>query len=235
MGEMTHVLPSLSGGAFPLEQPYNTAPWNYNGTESVVVIPADVVDWVLVEIRDASSAITAVPSTSIGKQAAFIMKDGSIMGIDGSTLLVFNAVISNDLFVVIWHRNHLPIINATALSGSAGIYPYDFTDSQSKAYQKGSITTNSAMSQLGSGKYGMWAGDSNADTYVKFNNAGNDKEVVLTKVGSATVSNAVQGYENEDLNLDGYVKYTGNSNDKVVIYNTLDGAVNETYQSHIPD
>ena len=32
---------------FPLNQPYNTAPWNYTGTESVVSLPALAVDWVL--------------------------------------------------------------------------------------------------------------------------------------------------------------------------------------------
>ncbi len=37
---------------FPLAQPFNTAPWNYAGTESVLSVPnADVVDWVLVEMR----------------------------------------------------------------------------------------------------------------------------------------------------------------------------------------
>ena len=91
------------------------------------------------------------------------------------------------------------------------------------------------MAALGGSKYGMWAGDANADTLVKYNGAGNDREVVLTKVGSTTVSNIVQGYEPEDLNLDGYVKYSGKENDKVVIYNTLGGNINDTYRSHIPD
>ncbi|MEZ5197258.1 MAG: hypothetical protein R2764_12910 [Bacteroidales bacterium] len=36
----------------PLSQPYHTAPWNYNGNESVSEIPnGAVVDWVLVDIR----------------------------------------------------------------------------------------------------------------------------------------------------------------------------------------
>ncbi len=43
-------------GLVPLNQPYNTAPWNYTGTESVVSVPALAIDWVLIELRDATSA-----------------------------------------------------------------------------------------------------------------------------------------------------------------------------------
>ncbi len=42
------------GTLIPLNQPYNTAPWNYNGTENVTNIPPDIVDWVLVELRETS-------------------------------------------------------------------------------------------------------------------------------------------------------------------------------------
>ncbi|MBN2174518.1 MAG: hypothetical protein JW731_10310, partial [Bacteroidales bacterium] len=37
----------------PLTQPYNTSPWNYGGGESVAAIPSNVVDWILIELRDA--------------------------------------------------------------------------------------------------------------------------------------------------------------------------------------
>ena len=37
----------------PTTQPYNIAPWNYTGTESVTTIPnSNVIDWVLVELRE---------------------------------------------------------------------------------------------------------------------------------------------------------------------------------------
>ncbi len=44
------------GALIPLNQPYNTAPWNYNGTENVTIIPPDIVDWVLLELRETSGA-----------------------------------------------------------------------------------------------------------------------------------------------------------------------------------
>ena len=47
--QMTPFLNIL--GYIPLDQPYNTEPWNYTGTETVTAIPnANVVDWVLVEL-----------------------------------------------------------------------------------------------------------------------------------------------------------------------------------------
>lgn len=77
----------------PLSQPYNVAPWNYNGNESVSEIPnGAVVDWVLVDIRTADSAGAATSETIFGKKAAFLMNDGSIYNLDGTTLLSFDSV-----------------------------------------------------------------------------------------------------------------------------------------------
>ncbi len=52
------MIPYLNmAGYLPLSQPYNTAPWNYSGIESVSSIPNyNIVDWVLLEFRDATSA-----------------------------------------------------------------------------------------------------------------------------------------------------------------------------------
>ncbi len=45
-GQMTPFLNVL--GHLPTSQPYNTAPWNYLGTESVTSLPSSyIVDWVL--------------------------------------------------------------------------------------------------------------------------------------------------------------------------------------------
>ena len=69
----------------PLGQPYYTAPWNYTGTESVASIPnSNVVDWVLVELRETTGdASTASSDSIIAQKAAFILNDGSVVGLDG--------------------------------------------------------------------------------------------------------------------------------------------------------
>ncbi len=83
---------------------------------------ANVVDWVLVELRDAPSAAAATSATRIARQAAFILNDGSIVGLDGSSVLQFNNAINQQLFVIVNHRNHLGVLSANALTQSGGIY-----------------------------------------------------------------------------------------------------------------
>ncbi len=79
---------NLNPELLPLEQPYNTAPWYYNGNESVTEIPsADIVDWCLVEVRDAASPDVANSFTTKGRKAAFLLKNGDIVDIDGSSKL----------------------------------------------------------------------------------------------------------------------------------------------------
>ncbi len=54
-GQMnTHL---LQQNLLPLTQPFNTAPWNYNGNEALPnssYFPANTVDWILVELRDST-------------------------------------------------------------------------------------------------------------------------------------------------------------------------------------
>ncbi len=65
----------------PLAQPYNVAPFNYSGTENVSSIPGtDVVDWLLIELRDASSPGAATSGTMLAQKAAFLKADGSVVG-----------------------------------------------------------------------------------------------------------------------------------------------------------
>ncbi|MCB9087627.1 MAG: S8 family serine peptidase [Calditrichae bacterium] len=68
----------LNSGFIPLAQPFSGAPWHYPGTESVSAVPADVVDWVLIELR---SDITA--NSAVAFRAAFLKSDGSIVDLDG--------------------------------------------------------------------------------------------------------------------------------------------------------
>ena len=148
-----------SQGVIPLQQPYSTSPWNYAGTESVVAIPGiHNVDWILVELRDAADANSANSSTRIARQAAFVQKDGTVTGVDGSPVLSFNATVSQQLFVVIWHRDHLAIISANALTESGGIYSYDFSTSVSQV-----LGGTAGYKELSPGIWGMVAGDANAD------------------------------------------------------------------------
>jgi hypothetical protein len=174
----------------PVIQPYNTAPWNYAGTEIVSAPPnPDVVDWVLVELRDALDAASATTATRVARQAALLLSDGSIAGMDGVSPLYFNTIIQQQLFVVVWHRNHLAIMSANALTQAPDdLYTYNFSTSASQAYGEG-------QNYLGNDIFGMTGGDANADGLIDLSDA---VQTWILQAGSA-------GYLNGDTDIDGQV------------------------------
>ena len=138
----------------PLSQPFSSTTWNYSGAESVSLIPTDIVDWLLLDLR------TGVESSSIfGTRAAFLKSDGSIVDLDGNSAVSFTGVPNGNYYLGIHHRNHLSIVSPLPLSFSNGniAADYDFTTGQNQAYG-----TN-PMKDLGGSKYGMIAGDANGD------------------------------------------------------------------------
>ena len=136
----------------PLHQPYNVAPWNYAGTENVASLPDGVVDWVLVELRTATTG-----STAFASRAGWLKVDGSITDIAGLAPIVFAGYDPGNYYVVVRHRNHLPIMTPTALAIDNNTPRYDFTTGQGQAFG-----TN-PMVNLGGGVFGMYAGNSTGD------------------------------------------------------------------------
>ncbi|MBN1281146.1 MAG: hypothetical protein JXA00_05810 [Candidatus Thermoplasmatota archaeon] len=180
-----------SAGVLPLAHPYSGAPWYYTGAEAVQSIPnANIVDWVLVELRDAPLAPEATSATTIARQAAFVLNNGTIVSTDGTSLLEFTTTIANNLFVVIYHRNHLSIMSATPLLLNSTTYSYDFTLGLERAY--GSMN---AHKELVLGVWGMMGGDGNHDGLID-NCDKND--VWRTQSGTS-------GYRDGDFSLDTHV------------------------------
>lgn len=185
----------------PLNQPYSSAPWNYPGTESVSFIPdPDIVDWILVELRETTGgAQNATPDTRIARQAAFLLKDGSIVALDGAGLLQFPVEVNHELYAAIWHRNHLAVLSAQELVPDNGIYGYDFSPAASQVY--GGLL---GCRQLGPSVWGMTGGDGDADGQV---NNSDKNGVWIQQAGQS-------GYLSGDFNLDIQV----NNLDKVEIW-----------------
>ena len=182
---MNMNLSGLSG--FPLNQPYSIAPWNYGGTESITTIPAGVVDWVLVELRDAANASSAVSATLIARRAGLLHNDGRITGTDGFSMLQFDNTISQQLFVIIHHRNHLSIMSASPLAYEKGIYQFDFSTSSGQIYQGAS-----GSKEISPGVWGMIAGDADGNGSIE----NEDKTSVWDEAAGK------QMYLSSDLNLD---------------------------------
>jgi len=189
----------LNPDYIPLSQPYNTAPWNYAGTESVVALPnTNIVDWLLVELRDAATATAATSATIIAQQAAFLLQDGSIVGMDGTSRLSFDNIINENMFVVIKHRNHLGIMSANPLVKTDGYYAYAFSDAAGNIY--GGAAGAKQLETFGQEVWGMIAGDGDANGTV--NN--------VDKTSFWSILSGKSGYLSGDYNMDGQI----NNSDK---------------------
>ena len=100
----------LNQEELPLSQPYNISPWSYSGDESVLVIPSDVVDWILLELRDKNDS-----NIVLGRRAGFLMNSGKIVDLDGASKLSFTLP-EDDYYISVIHRNHLPILSANPIT-----------------------------------------------------------------------------------------------------------------------
>jgi hypothetical protein len=172
----------------PKNHPYNGTPWNYAGSDSVDAIPPDVVDWVLVELR------TAVDSAStVGRRAAFITNDGTIVDLDGTSAVEFAEVDTGSYHIIVRHRNHLAVMSQDPVALSATSPLYDFTTGLDKYYHGDAALLNA-------GTYGLWGGDADASGDI----AANDR--------TATWNGRNQtGYFLFDVDLSGDVAATDRS------------------------
>lgn len=172
----------------PIAQPFNTPPFNYQGTETVAntaAIPANAVDWVLIELRDETN------TNIVERRAAFVDANGDIIDTDGTIGVKFYAIAAGNAYnVAIRTRNHLAVV-----SRLAQILPntvaFDFTlpaNIQVGANQLATINGNT---------YALKAGDINADGVINYA----DFNAYIAPQGSST-------YTPADLNLNGNITIT---------------------------
>lgn len=150
------------------------------------VIPANAVDSINIEIRNAPTAAAAGLRLY---QPAWLLSDGTIRSFaDTSKAYIEFPTPAGNYYLVVRHRNHLPIMSAPAQSLSpATPAAYDFTTSQSSAYGV------NPMQQVGS-KFALYPGDSNASGNISVA----DANAVLGQLN-------VLGYNIHDINLSGIV------------------------------
>ncbi len=208
LGIMSTTLNTL--GYLPNAQPYDVAPWLYDGFESLVQIPSDMTDWILVELRRA-------PDTTIARRAGVLLSNGIVTDTNGIIGLDFD-VAPGAYYVAIKHRNHLPMMTSGPVT-FPDTMSLDFTNTNSlSTYCPCRIT-------LSSGRSAMVAGDVNSDNLLKYSGSNNDRSLILQKilsvVGGTTINSIAQGYFKEDLNLNGAVKYSGQANDPAIIIQNI--------------
>ncbi len=182
---------SLNTG-IPTTQPYTNN--GHTGGETAGSIPANAVDWVLVELREAASAAAALSSTKVGSAAGFLMNDGSIKATNGTANLTVSLTgnSGSDFYVVIYHRNHLPVMSAHAISESSSVYTIDFTSALGNTYLGAT-----GLASLSGGRFGMLAGDADGDGDVD----ASDLTTWRAQNGGTFTYNSTNG----DFNLDGVI------------------------------
>jgi hypothetical protein len=185
--EMTTTL--KTGGYIPTTSPYSE-------DARTASVPADVTDWVLVQLRSTANGI------AVASRSAFLHKDGRIVADDGTTNEINITASVGSYYVVIKHRNHLPVMskNSVPLNSSSSTL-YDFTSSSDKYYG-----TNGTK-ELETGVWGMWAGNAMNDKVI---NAGDRLEVFNN-------SGTINTYLNADVTLDKIV----NAGDRLMTLNNV--------------
>jgi hypothetical protein len=198
-----------TNGYLPLSHPYaptmpyydmtdpGNIPWYYTGPGTVSSIPPNVVDWVIVELRDATTPANATSATTIGTKAAFLMNDGSIVDLDGFSTLNFDVIFTNNLYAVVFHRNHLGVMSSTGLTQTGGIYTYDFSTGASQAYGG-----SNGHKEIEPGIWGMVAADGNGNGLIQ-----NTDETAVWKVDLGN-----SGYMGGDFEMTGLTQNTDETN-----------------------
>ncbi|MBU1722326.1 MAG: hypothetical protein KJ892_00565, partial [Gammaproteobacteria bacterium] len=224
-----------SKGLIPLNQPYNRGIYKYTGKEAAlsslfVTTGNDApVDWVLVELRDATN-----PTTIKAQLAGLVQRDGDVMdAATGNTSLLLPGVAAGDYIVAVHHRNHLGVATANTVSlnpDSATLV--DFTNTTTTVWgSNGRIASGSTAL--------LWAGNANMDTRAIANGPSNDTGVilgdVLLAIGNLSVSTnyRLNGYQDTDINMDGISIFAGPSNDvNLLLGNVLLHPNNSTFSAN---
>ncbi|WP_187270987.1 hypothetical protein [Neolewinella aurantiaca] len=228
-----------TGGFLPTTEPYTAMGGKFTHfgdgggetTTSAVLMANDgtpdaIVDWVFVELRDATD-----PSVIVETRSALLQRDGDVVeAADGITPLTFSGIVGTTYYVAVKHRNHLGVMTGSAVLFSSAGVTVDFTiATATEIYDlPGVINFNGFEQVTMNGVQALWAGNANGDDQIKYQGPGTDNGPILTGVvsdaGNAAYSynyNNSLGYSLTDINMDGKTKYQGIQNDPSYLFINL--------------
>ncbi len=159
MNDVVRTLPD-----FPLSEPYSALGFTHvgidGGTETInpailtTIGPDAIVDWVFLELRDATTF-----TNIIGTRSALLQADGDVVDVDGVSNVFFSGLVAGSYYVAVKHRNHLGVMTPGALPLSRTPVPHDFRTGS--AY--GSLGGTLVQKNLGGGLFGLFEGDLDQD------------------------------------------------------------------------
>ncbi len=193
-----------NGGFIPAQNPYSglfgngsfpTGGQDVQLTDSTKVLsvtgPDAVVDWILIELRSSLDS-----SLLVSSQPALLRRNGKIVDVDGVSEVSLKNVVSGNYYVVIRHRNHLPIMTKTPvrLDSNSGVLDFTIEDSFT--------LTSTGQVEVLPGVWAMCSGDVDQSYDV----SGFDGSIWKVENGYSNV------YLSSDLNMDGQVE----GSDKII-------------------
>ncbi len=166
----------------PTTSPYDTTTCD---ASVFAVTGADaIVDWVEVELRDATDR-----SIKIASQSALLQRDGDVVATDGTSSLNFELA-NGDYYILVNHRNHLAILSAATYALSKTVTTVDLSTDSVSVFGE-----NNAVTQLANGKYAMYAGDIDGNGQTQ----NTDISILSTALGNS-------GYSDSDADMNGQVQ-----------------------------
>ncbi|MCB0764069.1 MAG: hypothetical protein KDB84_05145, partial [Flavobacteriales bacterium] len=210
-----------TAGLIPTSEPYTALGYDFvqGGGEATTALvlgndpqPKDrIVDWVVVELRDAMD-----PSIVVNSRSALIQRDGDVVDLDGFSALEITADPA-PYHVALRHRNHLGAMTGSSYSLTGTALPIDLTST-------GTLLSGTEPARVIAGAHALWAGDVTFDGTIKYTGEDNDRDLILQAIGGVVPTNFLDAvYRTEDVNMDGKVLYTGEDNDRDIILQNIGG------------
>lgn len=171
-----------------------------------------LVDWVLLELRDADD-----PTVVVATRSLLLQRDGDVVDPSGASAIAL-PVLPGEYHVAMRHRNHLGCMTAGPLQVGAEPELVDMSSPALPTFGTDARTTVNGLMMLRSGNV-------ITNGTIKYTGSDNDRDPILQAIGGNVPTAVVNGYYQEDLNLDGAVKYTGADNDRDRVLLSVGGNV----------
>ena len=229
-GLMTSAL--NDAGILPLTEPYSAMGYTHHGagggestTQGVLAVTGSgrVVDWVVVELRDKNN-----PATVLSTRSALLRRNGTIVDMDGISDVSFEALIVDQFYVAVRHRNHLGIMTAFSQPLSSTATMINLSNGSVDVRGGANATTSI------NGVRCLLSGDVNMNGVIQYTGQDNDRDLILSRIGGGGSTGGFSGYASEDVNMNGNVMYTGSGNDRDAVLLNLGGIQDAVRIGHLP-
>lgn len=215
----------------PLAEPYTALGYTFVGggggeSSTAAVLGVDdpfnsVIDWVVVELRNAVN-----PATVVCSRAGLLLRSGLIVNTNAVSPMLFSVPAGN-YHIAIRHRNHLGVMTSTPVfMSNQDPENIDFTSTWLGNYGSDAQKNISGIRTL-------WMGNAKRDNVLKYVGANNDRDQILLRLGGNPAA-TVSGYYVEDTRMDGVVKYQNANNDRDPILVNIGGVSTGTRLEQLP-